>query len=85
MRVTTADLIRNFGKYSDCALRDPIVITRKGRDRLVLMSVDEFNFLHDAQSHEEPPTEQVPALAPERPKAAGSHVAAGKRARRRGG
>ena len=85
MRVTTADLIRNFGTFSDCALREPIVITRKGRDRLVLMSVDEFNFLHDALSHEpQPPAaEPEPAVAREKPKAGGQHVMAGKKARRR--
>jgi PHD/YefM family antitoxin component YafN of YafNO toxin-antitoxin module len=50
MRISTGDLIRHFGKYSDDALNEPIIITRKGRDRLVLMSVDEYNFLCDAVS-----------------------------------
>jgi hypothetical protein len=45
MRISTADLIRHFGKYSDDALHEPIIITRKGRDRLVLLSIDEYRFL----------------------------------------
>jgi prevent-host-death family protein len=48
MRIASGDLIRQFGKYSDAALHEPIIITRKGRDRLVLLSVDEYNFLREA-------------------------------------
>ena len=41
--VTTAELIRSFGTYSDIALSEPVVITKNGRERLVLINVDEYN------------------------------------------
>jgi PHD/YefM family antitoxin component YafN of YafNO toxin-antitoxin module len=47
-RVVTSDLIRNFAEYSDLALTEPIIITRNGRERLVLMNVTEFNYLKNA-------------------------------------
>ena len=46
--VTTAELIRSFGTYSDIALSEPVVITKNGRERLVLLSVDEYNFFRHA-------------------------------------
>lgn len=42
MRVSSADLLRNFGTYSDAALNEPVIVTRNGRDRLVLISIGEF-------------------------------------------
>jgi prevent-host-death family protein len=36
---------RNWGEVSDRALRDPVVITAKGRPRHVLMAYDEFQRL----------------------------------------
>jgi len=47
-RLSTAELVRNFGSYSDTALAEPIVITKNGRDRLVLVSIDQFNALQEA-------------------------------------
>jgi prevent-host-death family protein len=47
MRVSSAEFIRNFGSYSDTALSEPIVITKNGRDRLVLISIDEYQHLID--------------------------------------
>ncbi len=47
-RVTSADLIRNFGPYSDAALSEPIFITKNGRDRLVLIGIDQFNVFQHA-------------------------------------
>lgn len=47
MRISSAELVRNFGKYSDHALNEPVVITKNGRDRLVLLSVEEYDFLRD--------------------------------------
>ena len=46
--VTTAELIRSFGTYSDIALSEPVVITKNGRERLVLLNVDEYNFFRHA-------------------------------------
>lgn len=36
---------RNWGEVSDLALRDPVVITAKGRPRHVLMAFDEYQRL----------------------------------------
>ncbi len=46
--VTTAELIRSFGTYSDIALSEPVVITKNGRERLVLLNVDDYNFFRHA-------------------------------------
>src|SRR5258707_8824747 len=47
--VTTAELIRSFGTYSDIALSEPVVITKNGRERLVLLNVDEYNFFRSEE------------------------------------
>lgn len=44
--VTTAgDLVRQFSYYSDVALGQPVVVTRNGRPRNVLISVEEYERL----------------------------------------
>lgn len=45
--VTTSagDLVRQFSHYSDIALGRPVVITRNGRARNVLISVNEYERL----------------------------------------
>lgn len=42
MRVTTADFIRNYSALADKALAEPVTITKHGRDRLVVLSADEY-------------------------------------------
>jgi prevent-host-death family protein len=42
MKVSTAEFIRNFGPLSDKALTEPVTITKNGRDRLVVLSADEY-------------------------------------------
>jgi len=42
MRVTTADFIKHYGSLADRALAEPVTITKNGRDRLVVISADEF-------------------------------------------
>ncbi len=44
-KVSTAELVRNFGSLADKALAEPVTITKNGRDRLVLMSVEEYDRL----------------------------------------
>lgn len=54
MRVSSGDFIRKFGTYTDTALTEPIVITKNGRERLVLLSIDEYNtLLHLRDLHED--------------------------------
>jgi prevent-host-death family protein len=45
MRISSADFQRQFGALSDKALTEPLTITRNGRDRLVLLSVEEYERL----------------------------------------
>lgn len=41
-RVTSREFQRNFGRFQDEALKSPLSITRNGRDRLVILSADEY-------------------------------------------
>ncbi|MBX9829042.1 MAG: type II toxin-antitoxin system Phd/YefM family antitoxin [Xanthobacteraceae bacterium] len=43
--ITSAEFQRNLGLYQDKALTEPVTITKNGRERLVLMSIDEFQRL----------------------------------------
>ncbi len=45
MRVTTADFIKNHGCLADGALSELLTITKNGHDRLVALSVDEYQRL----------------------------------------
>ena len=42
MKVTTADFIKNYGTLADKALTEPVIITKNGRDRLVVLSAEEY-------------------------------------------
>ena len=42
VKVSTAELMRNFGPFADKALTEPLTITKNGRDRLVLLSSEEY-------------------------------------------
>ena len=44
-RVTSAEFQKNFGKHQDEALKQPVIVTRNGRDRTVLISVEEYERL----------------------------------------
>ena len=41
-KISTAELMRNFGPLADKALTEPLTITKNGRDRLVLLSAEEY-------------------------------------------
>lgn len=45
MRITSAELQKKFGSLVDKALTEPLTITSNGRDRLVLLSVEEYDRL----------------------------------------
>lgn len=47
-RVSSVELIRNFGVYSDDALSTPIVVTKNGRDRLVIISIEQYDMFRHA-------------------------------------
>ncbi|WGR90663.1 type II toxin-antitoxin system Phd/YefM family antitoxin (plasmid) [Bradyrhizobium sp. ISRA443] len=40
--VTAAEISKNFGAYQDAAVREPVIITKNGRPRTVLMAYDDF-------------------------------------------
>ncbi len=42
MKVSTAEFIKNYGTLADKALSEPVVITKNGRDRLVMLSAEEY-------------------------------------------
>jgi prevent-host-death family protein len=43
--VSSAEFQRNFGAYQDKALIEPVAITRNGRERIVVLSADEYHRL----------------------------------------
>lgn len=43
--VSSAEFQRHFGRYQDEALTQPVAITRNGRERIVVLSVDEYRRL----------------------------------------
>lgn len=46
LTVPAGDVVRQFSHYSDVALAQPVVVTKNGRPRNVLISFDEFERLH---------------------------------------
>jgi prevent-host-death family protein len=53
MRISSKELIRNFGAFSDIALKEPVVITKNGRDRLVLLSIEDYQTLQGPTSDDD--------------------------------
>jgi prevent-host-death family protein len=45
MKVSTAEFIKNYGMLADKALSEPVTITKNGRDRLVMISAEEYSRL----------------------------------------
>lgn len=44
-RVSAGELQRQWGRIQDMALAEPVTVTCKGRDRMVLLSTEEYNRL----------------------------------------
>ncbi|GBQ96713.1 hypothetical protein AA23498_2713 [Acetobacter nitrogenifigens DSM 23921 = NBRC 105050] len=42
---TAGELVRKFAHYSDMALAQPVIVTRNGRPRNVLLSIEEYDRL----------------------------------------
>jgi PHD/YefM family antitoxin component YafN of YafNO toxin-antitoxin module len=68
MRVSSAEFLKNYGTLTEKALSEPITITRNGRDRLVIISVEEYERLkrRDRRAYliEDMTPEQLSALEP---------------------
>ena len=45
LKVTSAEFQKNIGRYQDIAIREPVTVTRNGRDRTVLLSMEEYQRL----------------------------------------
>lgn len=45
LKVSAAEFQRNIGRYQDLALRQPIAVTRNGRESCVLLSTEEYRRL----------------------------------------
>ena len=45
LTTSAGDLVRQFSHYSDLALARPVIVTKNGRPRNVLLSFDEFERL----------------------------------------
>jgi prevent-host-death family protein len=43
--ITSAEFQKNFGRYREAAIREPVTITNHGRESLVLLSIDEYRRL----------------------------------------
>ena len=67
MKVTASEFRERFGTLSDRAVESPLTITENGKDRLVLMSVEEFRRLNrrdlQALAIEEIPQEVADLIA----------------------
>ena len=42
LKVSAAEFQRNIGRYQDIALRQPVAVTRNGRESCVLLSTEEY-------------------------------------------
>lgn len=45
VKVSSAEFQKNFGRYQDVALTQPVMVTRNGRDRMVMLSAEEYHRL----------------------------------------
>ncbi|WP_298679187.1 type II toxin-antitoxin system prevent-host-death family antitoxin [uncultured Lentibacter sp.] len=45
VKITATAFQKNVGHYSDIAMREPVTITSHGRERLVLISVEDYQSL----------------------------------------
>jgi prevent-host-death family protein len=59
--VTAAQVSKNFGAYQDAAVREPVVITKNGRPRTVLMAYEDFVRLSKRERRVELTSELAPA------------------------
>lgn len=45
VKISSAEFQKNFGRYQDIALTQPVTVTRNGRDRTVVLSAEEYHRL----------------------------------------
>ena len=78
VRVSSAEFLKKYGTLTDQALVEPVTITRNGRDRLVVVSAEEFERLRRAtrrsRTIEELSEAEVEAIAQSRVPAEYDHL-----------
>jgi prevent-host-death family protein len=45
IRISSTDFGKEVGRYQDAALTQPVIVTRNGRDRTVMISAEEYERL----------------------------------------
>jgi PHD/YefM family antitoxin component YafN of YafNO toxin-antitoxin module len=45
IKVAAAEFQRNIGRYQDLALKEAVAVTRNGRERTVMISIEEYHRL----------------------------------------
>ena len=72
-RVTSTEFQKKVGLYQDMALMEPLTVTRNGRDKIVVLSAEEFGRLkrrdREVLRVEELTTEDLQAIADAKPPA----------------
>ena len=72
-RVTSTEFQKKVGLYQDLALGEPLTVTRNGRDKLVVLSVEEYHRLKGRDREvlrvEALSTEDLKAIAAAKPPA----------------
>ena len=48
LKVSAEEFERDIAKYNDIALREPVTVTRNGREETVLVSVEEFRYMRSS-------------------------------------
>lgn len=72
VKVTAAELQKQFGLYREIAIKEPVSVTHHGRESLVILSADEYKRLKSFDTREaiypwELPEELAEALATAEP------------------
>ena len=67
IRVKAAEVQKNFGRYQDAALAEPVTVTRYGRDSVIILSASEYRRLkqrdREARTAEQLAEDEAEAIA----------------------
>jgi prevent-host-death family protein len=76
MRISAAQFVRKFSLLCDEALLQPLILTRHGRERLVVMSMAMYRELTTTPTQRSKPYQNtppaLPSARPENPKRSGN-------------
>lgn len=60
LTISSTEFQRNVGLYTDKAMQEPLIITAHGRDRLALLSIEDYNRLKRLDDREAFTAEDLP-------------------------